>query len=50
MKRSSIKPQRGFSLVELIVVIVLIGIIGGIFAMQVLPAIRAYLWWASARH
>ena len=43
MKRSSIKLQRGFSLVELIVVIVLIGIIGGIFAMQVLPAIRAYL-------
>ncbi len=43
MKRSIIKPHRGFSLVELIVVIVLIGIIGGIFAMQVLPAIRAYL-------
>ena len=43
MKRSLFTPQRGFSLVELIVVIVLIGIIGGIFAMQVLPAIRAYL-------
>jgi MSHA biogenesis protein MshO len=43
VKRSIIKPHRGFSLVELIVIIVLIGIIGGIFAMQVLPAIRAYL-------
>lgn len=43
MMRPSFKPQGGFSLVELIVVIVLIGIIGGVFAMQVLPAIRAYL-------
>lgn len=43
MKHISPKAERGFSLVELIVVIVLIGIIGGIFAMQVLPAIRAYL-------
>ena len=43
MKRSSATSQSGFSLVELIVVIVLIGIIGGVFAMQVLPAIRAYL-------
>jgi len=43
MKPVSPQAERGFSLVELIVVIVLIGIIGGIFAMQVLPAIRAYL-------
>lgn len=37
------KRQSGFSLVELIVVIVLIGIIGGVLTMQLLPAIRAYL-------
>ena len=37
------KRQSGFTLVELIVVIVLTGIIGGVLAMQLLPAIRAYL-------
>lgn len=37
------RHARGFSLVELIVVIVLIGIIGGVLTMQLLPAIRAYL-------
>jgi len=36
-------PARGFTLVELIVVIVLIGIIGGVLALQLLPAIRSYL-------
>jgi len=36
-------PARGFTLVELIVVIVLIGIIGGILVLQLLPAIRSYL-------
>ncbi len=34
---------RGFTLVELIVVIVLIGIIGGVLVLQLLPAIRSYL-------
>jgi len=37
------KRQSGFSLVELIVVIVLIGIIGGVLSLQLAPAIRAYL-------
>ncbi len=37
------KRQRGFSLVELIVVMVLIGAIGGIFAMQLGPTIRGYI-------
>lgn len=36
-------PARGFTLVELIVVIVLIGIIGGVLVLQLLPAIRSYL-------
>jgi len=35
--------ERGFTLVELIVVIVLIGIIGGVLVLQLLPAIRSYL-------
>lgn len=36
-------PAHGFTLVELIVVIVLIGIIGGVLVLQLLPAIRSYL-------
>lgn len=37
------RRQRGFSLVELILVIVLIGIIGGVLTMQLAPAIQSYL-------
>lgn len=37
------RPVRGFTLVELVVVIVLIGSIGGVLAMQLAPAIRSYL-------
>lgn len=35
--------QRGFSLVELIIVMVLIGAIGGIIAMQIKPTLQGYL-------
>ena len=35
--------QRGFTLVELILVIVLVGIIGGVLTMQLAPAIQSYL-------
>lgn len=35
--------QSGFTLVELIVVMVLVGIIGGVLALQLTPAIQAYL-------
>lgn len=35
--------QRGFSLVELIVVMVLIGAIGGIIALQIKPTLQGYL-------
>lgn len=37
------RRQQGFSLVELVVVIVLIGAIGGILAMQLGPTIQGYL-------
>lgn len=42
MKRP-VTQQQGFTLVELIMVIVLIGIIGGVLTMQLLPAIKSYL-------
>lgn len=43
MRHHPVHRQRGFSLVELIVVIVLVGIIGGVLSMQLAPAIQSYL-------
>jgi MSHA biogenesis protein MshO len=37
------KRSRGFTLVELILVIVLVGIVGGILTMQMRPALQSYL-------
>lgn len=41
--RQSTQRQLGVTLVELILVIVLIGIIGGVLVMQLAPAIQSYL-------
>lgn len=38
-----VRRTQGFTLVELIIVIVLVGAIGGIFAMQLRPTIQGYL-------
>lgn len=43
MKRPALRTAAGFTLVELIVVIVLVGIIGGVLTLQLKPAIQSYL-------
>ena len=37
------KRQHGFTLVELVIVLVLVGVLGGILALQVGPAMQGYL-------
>jgi MSHA biogenesis protein MshO len=39
----TMREQRGFTLVELVIVIVLVGAIGAIFAMQLGPVIQGYV-------
>ena len=41
MKRAH--GQRGFTLVELVIVIVLVGVLGGILALQLAPTMQGYL-------
>jgi MSHA biogenesis protein MshO len=39
----AMKRQRGFTLVELVIVVVLVGAIGGILALQLAPTMRGYI-------
>lgn len=43
MSHSAVRRQAGFTLVELVIVMVLIGIIAGVLAMQLGPTIQGYL-------